>query len=270
MGITVEARRDLVENLCRLSLHLAAKERAKGVDFAATLTGQTPLYRLTTLWDGERHPARPPESWHDEQWDALVAGIASVADQEKLVATGSERLWPLLGPRIDLDVAEWPYIPSGVGVDRDICIHGFFLFERAQVESDTTEMELHMGNTLAPESPFDEPKDRMRELSSLLRDACERNPRLETIVCGSWLNSFAPFQRFFPPEWVTGASPPAALDYSYGVWGQMVSRDGSFHRRNGDHLYQMGRLPYPSLTCRCGIDALRDFLWFRRRLAGES
>lgn len=260
MSITLEARKDFVENICRLSLRLAARERTEGADFAVTLTGRTPLYRLTTLWDGRRHPARPPGGWRDEQWDAIAAGLASTPGHEELVTTGLDFLWPLLEPRLARDVAEWPYLPSGVGCDRDIRIHGFFLFERAQVESDTTEMELHMGNTFAPKSPFDEPEARLRDLHSLLEDARERNPRLETIVCGSWLNSFRPFQRFFPPEWMEGPSSPAPLDYSYGVWGQMVSRDGSFHRRNGERFDSTGRLPYPSLTCRCRIDALRDFL----------
>ena len=57
------------------------------------------------------------------------------------------------------------------------------------------------------------------------------------------------------------ASPPAGIGYSYDVWGQMVSRDASFHRKNGESLRRTGRLPYPSLKCHCRTDALRDFLF---------
>ena len=258
MPITLEARTHFVRNVTKLSLWLGRRRSGPGAGFSEWLTRHTPVYRLTALWDGERHPAHPPQGWSDASWDAAVRDLAEmpVCDED----AGLRRLWPLLQPRIRRDVADWPHIPSGIGTERRVRLFGFFLYDLTEFGRATTEMNLHMGNTQAPESPFHDVPARAGELARLLRDAQSLKPDMEWIQCASWLNTFAPFLRLFPAAWAGSATPPRPPGYSYGWWGQFVWRDGRFHKRNGEHLRRTGQFPFPAVVCRCRIASLRQHL----------
>jgi len=263
MPIEPEARRDFVENVTRLSLWLALRRAAAAHDFERFLTDCTPVYRLTTLWDGERHPAKPPPGWRDNAWHQVLRRLSALectrrGDPAGLEEAGLDLLRPLLEPRIARDVQAWPWIPDGLGAKPfPDTVFGFFLYEPPQALADGRCIELHMGNSMAPASPFHDLHARAADLVRLIADASARNPALDMIRSDSWLNSFRPFLRLFPPQWAASRSPARPLGYSYNWWGQFVTRAGAFHRGNAEHLRRTGDFPYPSVTCSCTLRALR-------------
>jgi hypothetical protein len=254
--ITREARRDFVVGVVALSLWLARRLWREGMDLAEALTARTNLYRLTCLWDGRNHPARPVEGWRDARWDGLLGQMQSLFerhagsdDTTALEQEGLEMLWPVLEPRLAAD--------SPVSPTPRTRPFGFFTYDYSSAERSVT---LHLANACPPRSPFAEPSARAAELGRLLDEAASRDPAPLRVICSSWLNSFPPFQTFFPPAWTSSASPPSPLAYHYGWWGQFIDRTGGFHRRNGAHLRQTGQFPYPCVRCTCSVSELRAHL----------
>lgn len=265
MAITEPDRRDFVENVARLSLWHLASQNPPPRRWYSLLTSESPLYRLCRFWDGHSPPPVDTPADAPPEWRETVVGLserfqtcAARNDVLSCEEEGLDLLWPILEPRIPEDVKRWPWLPSCLGSEQpEAGIFGFFLYEFDTRDSDF--VVLHMGNSMAPDSPFSDPAARARELLALLDDALHRNPSASRIASTSWLNLFPPFQQFFPPEWVASAvaSPPG---YTYDWWGQFVTRKGGFHRSNGDHLRTTGRFPYPSVTCSADIASIRSHL----------
>ena len=205
--------------------------------------------------------------WQDKQWNSLLNSLQSIflrSDKNKSDNTfehdGLKLLWPVLEPCIEKDVNSWPWIPSCYGnYPFETGSFGFFLYEISSTESNERQINLHMGNILAPKSPFMNLKDRKGELAQLLEDAFTREPQIKYIISDSWLNSFKTFQDLFPYEWQKDATP-SLLSYTYNWWGQFVSRRGNYHKRNGDYLRKTGKFPYLSQICSCSITSFRDHL----------
>jgi hypothetical protein len=251
-----EARRDFVVGVVPLSLWLARRLWREGMDLAETLTARTNLYRLTCLWDGRNHPARPVDGWRDPRWDellgqmrALFEGHAGSDETTALEREGLALLWPVLEPRLEVD--------SRVSPTPRPRPFGFFTYDYSAEQRSVT---LHLANPCPPRSPFAEPAARAAELGRLLDEATARDPAPLRVRCGSWLNSFPPFHAFFPPTWAASASEPTPLAYHYGWWGQFIDRTGGFHRRNGAHLRQTGQFPYPCVNCACSVSELSAHL----------
>lgn len=256
MPITLEARRDFVDGVARLSLWLGAQWASKGEALGETLTVRTNLYRLSSLYDGKHHPAQPEPGWSDPHWDEVLAGLRELYERQRAAPDtaafedeGLRRLWPLLEARLARDVEQWPK-PA----DRPF---GFFTFAQNEKEA---RIHLHLFNPFVPQSPFSEPRARAEELSRMLDAAVAGQPALASVHCGSWLNSFKPFLDFFPPEYAASAKPPGDLRYHYGWWGQFMDRTGGFHRRNGQHVRATGTFPFPCVGCQCSLKALRVHL----------
>jgi hypothetical protein len=102
----------------------------------------------------------------------------------------------------------------------------------------------------------------------LLSDAKAKQPEVETVHCGSWLNALKPFQELFPPEWAASMTAPSELRYHYGWWGQFIDRTGGFNRRNGEKLRATGKFPFPCVGCRCSTASLRAHLETRFGVRG--
>lgn len=259
--ITREARRDFVEGVVPLSLWLARRLWREGMDLGEALTARTNIYRLTSLWDGRNHPARPAEGWRDPRWEELLGQLrllferhAGSEDTTVLEQQGLQLLWPVLEARLTTDSAGGPTARARP--------FGFFTYDYSPAERSVT---LHLANPCPPRSPFAEPAARVAELGCLLDEAMARDPSPLRVLCSSWLNAFPPFQAFFPPVWASSASPPTPLGYHYGWWGQFINRTGGFHRPNGAHLRETGQFRYPCVRCTCSVDELREHLVARSR-----
>ena len=260
MQPTLEARRDYAANMIRLGLWYAHRQAQSGADLRESVTKRSPIYRLTILWDGSRHPA---SGWRDERWeetlDQLYALYASSADGADFEEEGARILWPLAEPRVKADAEAWPWVPEGYAPVRlpDDQVFGFWAYEPPQ-KQDT--VGFHMANPFCPESPFSDRPARAKELADMAAAVQARFPNVEYLATGSWLNSFPPFLEFFPEDWV-GAEPPSrSMGIYFGSWGQFVARDGGFHRRNAERFRLTGEVPYPSRKGRCGISDLTEHL----------
>ena len=268
MPIAIAARRDYVEGIVPLSFWLACKWARAGLPLAETLSSKTPIYRLTSLYDGLHHPAKPEAGWRDERWEALLAEWELLYSRHPedpgsaaIEQAGLERLRPLLEARLEQDVLEWLKVE-----DRP---YGFFSYNASPQEAAEHAISLHLFNVFAPDSPFAAPQARAAELARLLKDAESRHPGLLKVTCGSWLNSFQPFLDLFPPEWPASATP-RPLVHSQGWWGQFIDRKGAYQRKNGDHLRRTGAFPYQSLGCTCALMALKRHLQDRFGIEGGT
>ena len=267
MPITLDARRSFVRQATCLSLWLARRLAASGKQFRHTLTTCTNLYRFTLLWDGQHHPADPPPGWRDPQWedlldklDAIDAAFPPGDAPPEMEAQSLELLWPSMEPRLERDVAAWP-----VPADKPF---GFFNYRPDDDGWTHGKITLHLNNPFAPASPFDDLRQRARELNMLLHHGRQQRPDLHTVSLSSWLAGFGPLQSLFPQEFAQSASPPWALAYHLGWWGQFIDRAGGFHERNGLHLRTTGQFRYPCITCACPIDAALAHL--RQRFGIET
>lgn len=265
MPITIETRKDYVENVTMLSLWLAQHKNKGPGSFNKTLTAQSPLYRLTCFWDGVNHPANPPVGWVDKKWEFVLRELKEILkstdNADEFEQQGLKKLWPFLEPRIKKDAKAWPWIPSGYTSEKlPDKLFGFFAFELLKAQGGNFDITLHMGNIFAPQSPFKDMAARKNELLQLLDYARDKYGNLVSVFSGSWLNSFAPFLALFPDEWIDKNTPASPINYSYDIWGQLVSRTGGFHRRNAYHIRRTGRFPYPSLPGKCKVESLRKHL----------
>ncbi len=246
--------------MTRLGLWYLFKLVRAGADLRTAAASQTPIYRLTVLWDRAHHPAG---GWTDERWedmvDRLAAACRSCSGSDEFEAVGVEILRPLTAPRVERDVRDWPWIPEGYCVNPlpDSQVFGFWAFE-IPTKGDT--VGLHLANPFCPESPFAEPSARAQELQEMLAAVRRNVPGARYIAATSWLNSFPPFLALLPGSWCDGNASRSSPGYGFDWWGQFVARDGGFHDRNGRAFRESGDFPYPALKGRCSLEDVENHL----------
>lgn len=266
MGLTKENRTEFVTNMTRLALwYLGNKTKGKANPelFRNILTVETPVYRLTGLWDGIHHPANP--SLHDGQWEKIEKYLYDLLKKspEKFEENAYAMLEPLVLGRIETDLKAWPWTPCGYCPYKlpEENVFGAFAFEVAKLSADSDEIiAIHIGNNKIPESPFKDMENLRKELTALVNYVSEKHPAVKKIGCSSWLNDFSRFLDMFPPEWGSTCSKPNQVAYGYNWWGQFVSRTGGFNFRNAEKMRQTGTFPFNSLSGSCTIESLRKHL----------
>jgi hypothetical protein len=255
--MTVEARRDFARQMLALGLCHVQHQTAQGAPFRRVLVYESPIYRLTTFWDGRRHPDQPTFEAEAGEWMAIVARLEllqGAAFAERALAV----LWPLAEPRVEEDAAAWPWIPVGYAAAPLPAEQVFGIFA-CEAPDAAGMVPIHIANACIPESPFADPAARVAELSALVDWVQKRWPTATHLGCNSWLNAFPPFQQFFPPSWPL-AEHVAPLGISCNWWGQFVARDGGFHTRHGTRFRESGRFPYPAIDGACKLTALAAHL----------
>lgn len=260
MPITLKARRELVEGLIPLNLHLAWRLLRQGHPFEEVLNARVDIYRYTSLYDGKVMPFGAPPGWRDERWEGMLTRLrrtlrrhAAASESLGFEREGYELLRPLLETALARGVAQWPRIE-----DRP---YGFFTYDLTELaQPPACAIGLHLANPFAPLSPFVDPQERLRELQRLLADVSRAHPEVTHVSTGTWLNSFEPFLALFPPEWAASAAEVTVLFKGAGLWGQFYDRRGGFHRKNAEYLRRTGDFPYPPMKCQCRIDTLKAWL----------
>jgi hypothetical protein len=267
MSLTEEKRVEFVFNIIPLALWYVRRryniEHGGFPGFRRCLTAQTPVYRLTELWDGRNHPA---SGWADERWEAMVQELyeclsEAPADFEE---AGTSLLAPLLRSRIAVDLGAWPWTPCGYCPDKlpDENLFGPFAYEKTdQIGRPGEEfIAIHLGNIIVPRSPFEDMPQMCHDLLRLTECVMARHPAAVNIGCNSWLNSFARFLSLFPLEWGHTANLPGRVGCGYNWWGQFISRTGGFNFRNAKTMRATGAFPFQARNGRCGIKALQHHL----------
>lgn len=263
MPITLDDRRDFVDGMVPLYLHVAWRLLREDRPFADVFNIHTDIYRLTILFDGQTIPYHNKPGWRDAAWDSLLVELRRIHQQlaDEPDSTAFERagyalLLPVLEPAFPRAVAQWP-MPA----DRP---YGFFACNLAEMtEPEAQGIEIHLFNPFAPVSPFADPTARLRELRRLVDDMCAAHPEVTDIATGTWLNAFPPFLALFPPEWAASATEVRVAFPGAGLWGQFYDHRGRFHRGNAAHYRETGTFRYLPMHCRCRLDTLRAFLGTR-------
>ncbi len=266
-----DKRKDFVINITQLSLYYIhyQSHKRKRISIEEILNRQTPIYRLTSFWDGIHHPAKPDfPSEQSSQWQQITNSLSRLykkydEDALSFEKAGFELLWPFLEDRIEKDIVNWPWIPCGYVPYKlpSEQVFGIFAYEISETSSPRQGMiSFHIANSCMPESPFKDMNARAEELLKMIRDIKVKISSALAIGCSSWLNSFPPFLQLFPEFYVNRDSVPSEVSYGFSWWGQFMSRDGSFHRKNGDFIRQTGEFPFVCLAGKCGIDELEEHL----------
>lgn len=260
MPITIADRRNYVEGMAPLYLHVIWRLLHEGAPFETALNTRTDIYRLTILFDGKTIPYHKAPGWRDAQWEALLEQLRACYERHMADATSDafereayEIFRPMLEPAFERSVEQWPK-PE----DRP---YGFFACNLAElVDPPSQAIEIHLFNPFSPASPFADPRERMRELRRLINDMQREHPEVTQIATGTWLNAFPPFLAFFPPEWAESATLVTVDFPGAGLWGQFYDRRGRFHRENGEYLRRTGTFRYQPMHCRCRIETLQVYL----------
>ena len=261
-----EARKDFVFNMTKLGLWYLYNNASSDESFLKILNNELPNFRLTTIWDGIHHPASD-EFPKNSEWRKLANSLlnlyrnaTNIIDFEK---KGFDLFKPYIEKRIEIDISAWPWIPSGYSTSRmpNNSIFGIFAYTVEQLGEET--VHFHIANSCMPKSPFADINARAKELLSMIRNIKQRASNTTRIGCNSWLNSFPPFLKLFPPEYPKTKATIEPLSYSFNWWGQFLSRDGSFNKKNREKMYKTGKFPYLSIDGNCSIDNLEDHLLTR-------
>jgi hypothetical protein len=255
-GLTYEKRLAYAREMTRLGLWYARRLLRDGAPLREAVNRRTPLYRLTSLWDRTHHVAR---GWDDPAWETVLKELEAAHARSKTTcrfeSQGADILAPLLEGGAQRDVAHWPWIPEGYCVTPlpDAHVFGFFAFETPEGGDCAA---IHLANPFVPESPFSDPRARLRELGAMAAAIGRLAPGARRLGCASWLNAFPPFLALMPPEWAASLEPRPARGVGFDLWGQFVARDGGFHARNGRRFRQTGAFPYPVLAGCCTLEAV--------------
>ena len=123
-------------------------------------------------------------------------------------------------------------------------------------EKDFYRAEVHINNTVAPESPFSDKERKFNWFKSLVDDIYQKHPEVKDIGTGSWLNNNKGFLELYPPEYekslvqITGEEKQGM-----GWWGQFIRKDLTLNQHRGNILLNEKR--FDCLVLR-GVCKLKD------------
>lgn len=238
------------EGFGKLSIWYARKRILEGSsDFANAFNERVNIFRNTSLSVDGLHPTKDDIP----AWNAILADVKKIfdahiedEDTETLEQKSLAVFWPILEARIKTyRVGRTDPRP----------------YEAWSRDTYKNYVNIHIHNVYKPESPLSEKRTEFAAaLIRLLEDIEKDHPEVDTVSCGSWLNSVPQFQALFPAAWMRNAKAGRNVRYTLGHWGQFTDRRGDFHARNGARFRETGEFPYPSLGCSDRLDAVLDHL----------
>lgn len=238
----------------KLSLWYARKRILEGSsDFEDALNARVNIFRNTRFHRAGKHPSNGDSI---PEWDALLEKVREVFDAHiddpdttTLEEKALQIFWPDIKAVVDADGD--PQAPRG---DRP--------YESWSCDWRGDErLNIHIFNTYAPESPLTSKKDAFAgALIRMLEDSKRKRPEVDTVACGSWLNSVPAFADLFPKAWNDSAVGSGEVRHTMGHWGQFTDRRGDFHTLNGQQFRETGEFPYKAIRCHAPIDAVLDHL----------
>lgn len=118
---------------------------------------------------------------------------------------------------------------------------------------------IHIGNTVAPLSIFDDPAYLPGCLGETMRRAEALGAReLET---RTWLNAYPRWLMLFPAEWQAHmGAPETRVRWHYGFWGQFITARGTFHADRARQFRETGVMPLLPRISWCTFEALKAHL----------
>ena len=253
---TLAEHAEFLREMVRLQLWFiwTWRRRHPEESFARVIRERVDIFRKTELNRGLSKNTYTAGDFALPEWvemetraEALELGCASAEEFE--ARAWEEVFRRVVEARVERDFAE------GDGLDNYQC--GSLRYN--EPKPGQPRIGFHIGNRIAPRSIF---ADRMYlpDCFFQLMDAVEPLGVTE-LGTTTWLNSYPKWLALFPQEWHDRLTPNAnEVGWSLGHWGQFVSARGTFNRRHGQLMRQLGTLPFKNCASWCGIVALREHL----------
>ena len=237
----------------KLSIWYARKRILDGLsDFENAFNERVNIFRNTSLFKDGKHPV---DGVVIPEWVAILGQVEEIfnehiddSDTTELENKSLAVFWPVLEERVKTFKRRKPTLRERP-------------YEAWSFDYWKEYLNIHIGNTYAPDSPLSEKKIQFAAaLIRLLEDSQKNRPDIASVACGSWLNSLPTFLDLFTEDWQTSGKASRNVRYTLGHWGQFTDRKGDFHTHNGAEFRRTGGFPYPSLSCNDRIDHILDHL----------
>lgn len=256
---TFEEHRQFRQDLVKLQLWFAWHWRRQhaGEPFQAILRQRIDLYRGLGLNQGGS--PRPDEiAFVDPLWSsleaqlcALVAACQDDSTADRFESKAFQAVQPTLDAHVRQDYEQRPYV-----LDFQC---GSLAYERPYPDH-PGRVYVHIANALTPRSIFDD----SAHLPACLLDLMQKSSveyGVDSLGTGSWLNSYPPWLKLFPAEWVEHMTQEdKEVSWHLDFWGQFINARGTFHARRGRRLRETGEFPFYPRYSWCSFEALRAHL----------
>jgi hypothetical protein len=128
---------------------------------------------------------------------------------------------------------------------------------------DPDQVTFHIANAVGPKSIFDDP-DYLPHCFLLLMKEAEFRFGSHTLFTSTWLNEREAFLNCFPQEWRDNMAPRPAErpvpPWSFGTWGQLVTRRGTINPKAEQFVRENGYLKYICRPSHCSFESMRKHL----------
>jgi hypothetical protein len=119
---------------------------------------------------------------------------------------------------------------------------------------------IHIANTVAPRSIFEDAEHLPRCLFEVMRRAEAAHGATE-LGTSTWLNAHPEWLRLFPVDWLEHAEPPNEdIRWHYGYWGQFINARGTLNDRLVRQFRATACFPYLPRYAWCSFISLRRHL----------
>jgi len=247
-----------LHDIVRLQLHFLWRWLAAHPEeeFCHALHERVDIYRKTDVNPEGLNPAQL--HWDNPRWLAMEADVAALYRQHRADETPDafeERAFAVFAPSVTARAPRDFLDRSGI----DGYTYGSIRFDSPGKDSPSL-IGIHIANTVAPRSIFDDPAYLPQCLLEVMRRA-EETYGADTLATFTWLNAVPKWLALFPPEWQDNLEPPNEdILWHYGYWGQFINARGAFNAPLAQQLRATGRLPYLPRASRCSFAALRQHL----------
>ena len=234
------------------------------------------LYERTMIWRylpwRSRSISQDPLSEENELWQEFTEGLANIyelferpGDAAGFTAAAMDFAVPMYEreERYEDADAESP-LEELVARDEEMNWFGCF---RCTAEPDGDRAEIHIGNNMAPESPFADRRRKFTWMQQLLEDAARNAPWIRRIGTSSWLNNYAAYTELFPASYRDSfaASSPDRMR-GLGSWGQFITHELTLNEPRAETLKREQRFELVQYRGTCEFGDLVDHVG--ERLSG--
>ena len=254
---TLEEHRQYVEGFARLSFFFARKWlKAKFPEqpFGELLSRHTPL-----LYHGLNYP---PAVWpEDPECQDILRRAERLKElpPEEFENAMWDEIKELAAKRAELNY------PNAVGVKAPASWNcGSLKYDvPGEAARESGRVVFHIANAVGPRSIFEDP-EYLPHCFLLLMTETEFRFGSRELSTSTWLNERQAFLNCFPPEWLDNMGPrpsePPVPPWSFGTWGQLVTRRGTINPQAEKFVRENGYLKYICRPSHCSFESMRKHL----------
>ena len=246
-----------IEKIVKLKLKYSYRLFSKeNINVQNALNNYCDIYRKTDLYSLKNNSFLPGG---EKKWNKLVVQISHLLNKKKYNDLNNfiKKSYDILRPRLiarckkKYTLTEYNKIARFGCFDYGIC---------------DEKIDLHMPvfqfiNHKLKKSSIKKNKSlmRLKDLLNLVQHAIKNYPNCKIIQCGTWMNTYYPFRKLFPPSWKP--TQKYKNKNSIAWWGQFVDVTGNIHKKNTSAFIKNLKFPYLGEFYECDIFELKDFIF---------